>query len=190
MDRPSRVFVLVEDEHHRMLIYRYLRKCRFRFKGDEMRIRQSPSGRGNAEGWVRKEFPKEVSAYRDRQASRAGTALIVMIDAHSPDPRIVDRRLTQLDQALLRSGMQRVGRSEQIARLVPKYNVETWILCLCNEDPVNEEEDYKSKGTDWNNLIRPAARTLCQWTRSSAEPPNHCVSSLRIGVRELKRLRF
>jgi len=97
---------------------------------------------------------------------------------------------SQLDQALKNAGKKPVDpANEQIARLIPKRNIETWILCL-NEKPVDEETDYKNTRDDWNELIPPAAETLFQWTSSKAEPPNHCVDSLRIGVRELNRLRF
>jgi hypothetical protein len=183
MSKPSLVIVLVEDEHHEMLIRRYLRKCQF--KPNDMRIRRSPPGRGSAESWIRREFVEEVNEYRNRQ-TRARTALIVIIDA---DTHAVQDRLNQLNQALTESGKQTVGGAEQIVRLVPKLNVETWILSL-NGEAVNEEDDYRRNRNDWNDLIPPAARTLRQLARSTAEPPNHCVSSLRTGVRELKRLRF
>lgn len=181
MSNPSLVIVLVEDDHHRMLVRRYLDECGL--KEHEMRIQPSPSGRGSAESWVRKEFVKETKVYRNRQA-RAQTALIVMIDA---DTHTVKDRLDQLDQALTASGIQTVTKTERIARLVPKRNVETWILCL-NGRAVNEDADYKTRRNKWNELIPPAARTLRQW--STTEPPDHCVSSLRTGVHELKRLRF
>lgn len=46
MSNPSLVVVLLEDEHHKMLVYRYLIK---RGMGrNEIRIKRSPSG--NAEG--------------------------------------------------------------------------------------------------------------------------------------------
>jgi len=183
MSNPSLVIALVEDEHHKMLIYRYLIKCGL--KRHAITIRRSPSGRGSAENWVRKEFVRETTEYRSRQA-RARSALIVVIDA---DTHTVQDRLNQLDEALTGSGKQTVGDTEQIARLVPKRNVETWILCL-NEQPVNEDDDYTHTRSDWNELIPRGAETLCQWTRSTTEPPNHCVNSLRTGVRELKRLRF
>lgn len=99
-------------------------------------------------------------------------------------------RLSQLAQALQDGGIQAIDRdTEQIARLVPKRNIETWILCL-NEEKVSEETDYKGKMRDWSRLIPPAAETLFQWTRSNAEPPNHCIDSLQSGVRELNRLGF
>ena len=77
-----------------------------------------------------------------------------MIDA---DTRTVQDRLNQLDQALTDSGKQTVVETEQIARLVPKRNVETWILCL-NEQAVDEETTTRGTGNNWNELIPKAAK--------------------------------
>jgi hypothetical protein len=163
-----------------MLVRRYLKK-----RGLvewQMTIKRSPSGEGSAEHWVRKTFAKEVSAYRSRYPQ---TALIVVIDA---DTATVQNRLKQLDQALKDNGKKTVDvKGEQIARLVPKRNIETWILCL-NGHSVDQDTDYKKKRDDWNELTPAAAETLFQWTRSKAEPPDHCIDSLRNGVKELKRL--
>jgi hypothetical protein len=180
VSKPSIVIVVVEDDHHEMLVRRYLKKRGLVER--EMRIRRSPSGEGSAENWVRKTFADEVSRYRNRHAQ---TALIVVIDA---DTATVQHRLTQLDQALRDNGKETVdpGR-ERIARLVPKRNIETWILCL-NGHLVDEETDCKTRSRDWNELIPPAAETLFQWARSKAELPNHCTDSLRNGINELKRL--
>jgi hypothetical protein len=132
----------------------------------------------------RERFVKEVSAYRVRHAK---TAVIVVIDA---DTATVQDRWKQFDQALEDGGKQLVDvEHEQIARLVPKRNVETWILCL-NGHAVDEEADYKKTRDDWNDLIPQAAGTLLEWTRQKPGPPNHCIDSLRSGVRELNRLRF
>jgi hypothetical protein len=181
MSRPSLVIVVLEDDNHEMLVRRYLKKRGMR--EHEIRIEISPSGEGSAENWVRKTFVKEISAYRTRHAR---TKLIVVIDA---DTGTVQERLRQLDQALRDNGKQAVDTdSEQIARLVPKRNVETWIRCL-NGHAVDEETDYKKKD-DWSKLIPPAAETLFQWTQSTDEPPQRCVDSLRSGVRELRHLRF
>src|SRR5208282_6324826 len=147
MGRSSRVYVIavLEDARHEMLTRRYLKK---RGVGErEMRIERSPSGEGNAEGWVRKTFVKEVNVYRGRHAK---TALIVVIDA---DTQTVQERWRQLDQALEDGGKKRLDvEHEQIARLVPKRNVETWILCL-NGQAADEDADYKRRRHDWNELI-------------------------------------
>ena len=174
----SLVIVVVEDDHHKMLVYRYLVHCGL--KRHAIRIERSPSGRGSAENWVQKRFVKEVSEYRSRHAQ---TALIVVIDA---DTGSVQDRLTQLDQALTQSGKDTIDpHREQIARLAPKRNIETWILCL-NGQTVDEHTDYKNR-TDWRGLITDAANALFQWTQRS-QLLDHCVDSLRSGITELKRL--
>jgi len=182
VSKSSRVYAIVvlEDDRHAMLVRRYLKK---RGMGErDMRIERSPSG--DAKVWVRKTFVKEVNVYRGRHAK---TALIVVIDA---DTHTVQERWRQLDQALEDGGKQRVDvEHEQIARLVPKRNVETWILCL-NEQAADEDTDYKRTRHEWNDLIPPAAETLFQWTRPKADLPTRCIDSLRSGVTELNRLRF
>lgn len=181
MSKPSLVIGIVEDDHQKMFVYRYLIKRGLEWR--RIRIRRSPSGRGSAEDWVRKTWVEDVRAYRRRHAQ---TALIVMIDA---DTLTVQHRLDQLADALTEVEEETVTENEQIARLVPKRNVETWILCL-NGHIVNEETDYKGPRTDWSELIANGSETLLQWTQSHDEPPENCVSSLRRGLRELKRLTF
>ena len=187
MSNPSLAIVVAEDDRHKMLAYRYLKK-----RGLSPRIEVSPSGRGSAENWVRKRFAKEVSVYRRRHAQ---TALIVMIDA---DTGTVEDRLRQLAEALREAGEPPIDtKTERIARMVPKRNVETWILCL-NGHAVNEEDDYTLRPNwsrwvhhaDWSKWIPPGVETLVDWTQSKDEPPNHCVDSLRSCINELRRLRF
>lgn len=177
MSKPSQVILLVEDDHHKQLVNRYLRKRGL--EQHEIRIEKSSSG--DASAWVRKRFVKEVSAYRSRQAQ---TALIVVIDA---DTGTVQERWKQLDQSLKDAGISPIDfGKEHIARLVPKRNIETWILCL-NQQIVDEKTDYK-KRNDWGALIPPAAETLCQWTQTNTEPADLWIESLRHGITELKRL--
>jgi hypothetical protein len=85
--------------------------------------------------------------------------------------------------------MQPIEHDEQIARLTPKRNVETWILCL-NGHAVDEGADYKGTRDDWNDLIPQASGTLFQWTRPNFVLPGHCVDSLSVGIQELSRLIF
>jgi hypothetical protein len=180
MRKRCLVIVVVEDDYHEMLVRRYLR----RLGSYEARFERSPSGEGSAEHWVRKTFVKETSVYRNRHAQ---TKLIVAIDA---DTHTVHGRLAQLDQALRDNEKLAVDPSaEQIARLVPKRNVETWIACL-NGKAVDEQTDYKRMANDWGELVPPAAKTLFEWTRPNAVLRSHCIDSLRTGVSELNRLRF
>ena len=165
-----------------MLAYRYL--IARGVKAHAVRIRESPFGRGSAERWVLERFPTETRAYRQRQMS-VESALIVMIDA---DKHPVQYRLDQLAQVLKDSHEPPLASSDKIARLIPKRNVETWILCLNDEHNLDEAADYTQERHDWHELIPIAAETLSQWTQSKTEPPAYCLSSLRTGIKELKRL--
>ena len=181
MPKPSQVVILVEDRRHEMLVRRYLRKRGM--EPHQMTFVPFPSGRGSAEQWVRTRFAKEVSAYRQRRV-RAATALIIMIDA---DAHTVDQRVAQLARSLREAGSPPLQMDEPVARLIPKRNVETWILCL-NEHQVDEMTDYKGTRHDWNDLVPPASEALFQWTRRHAPLPAHCSDSLARGIIELRRL--
>lgn len=64
MSKPSFVIAIVEDEHHEMLVRRFLKKSGM--GPHQVRYERSPLGEGSAERWVRTRFAKEVNAYRDR----------------------------------------------------------------------------------------------------------------------------
>jgi hypothetical protein len=181
MSKGCLVIVVVEDESQEMLVRRFLRN-----KGlgtHEMRIERSPSGVGSAENWVRQKFVREVTVYRRRHAR---TAVIVAIDA---DTNTVQHRQRQLNDALEAAGESEVdAKSEEIARLVPRRNVESWILCL-NGHAVDEETDYKNTKNNWTELIPSAAKTLLLWTHSKDAIPQHCIDSVKDGIGEIKRLR-
>ena len=180
MAKPSQVILLLEDSRHQQFIFRYLRKLGF--GPHAVRVSKSPSGAGSAEQWVRERVSIEVQALRARQAE---TKLIILIDA---DTQTVLQRIRQLDQALQQAGVPPIrDNTEQIARLIPKRNIETWILCL-NDVLVDEEEDYKRAHDNWTDLIRTAVATLYIWTRPNAVVPQSSVESLRIGILELQKL--
>jgi hypothetical protein len=182
--RPSQVIVLIEDSSHQRFVLRYLRRCGL--EQHTMRFVPYPAGEGSGEQWVRERFAVEVEVYRRRRA-HSETTLIVVIDA---DDRSVHERLAQLDRNLDEAQADRIRPdAEQIARLVPKRNIETWILCL-NDVRVVEGTDYKRTANDWTTLIRSGIETLYNWTRPNAKLPPSCIPSLRLGVAELKRLDF
>lgn len=180
MGHPSQLILVVEDNRHQQLIYRYVLKTGL--SRHAIRIQKSPSASGSASTWVRIQFVKEVRVYRSRYPQ---TKLIIVIDA---DAHTVRQRLSQLDQALHEVGDIPVDTDkERIARLVPKRNVETWILCLLGEN-VDEREDYKRTRHDWGSLIARAAEDLYRWTRPNTELPTNCIDSLAHGVLELRKL--
>src|SRR5262245_18375594 len=84
----------------------------------DIRLVPLPAGKGYGEQWVRQGYLAEVIGLRRRAAN---TALIVAIDADTIE---VEQRRRQLDAAA--SSLA----GEKIVHLIPKRNIETWILCL------------------------------------------------------------
>jgi hypothetical protein len=114
---------------------------------------------------------------------RAGTALIVAIDADTGE---VDRRVRQLREGLEQAGAPARTDREAIVHLIPKRSVETWVLCLSGRQ-VDESTDYRQE-VDVDRRIPDAARTFFDWSRENAQPPAHCVPSLRSAIPEVRRL--
>jgi hypothetical protein len=109
---------------------------------------------------------------------------MVMIDADSSPTE--DRR-RQLGRALQDAGEPARNASEPILNLIPKRNVETWILCL-NDKVVDELSDYRHDSRVGSQSIRQAAATLFSWTRPNCTIPASCVASLRDCLPEFDRL--
>ncbi len=189
MTRRSLVTILAEDQRQQRFAYQYLKQRGYlphEIYADEI----PKKGSGSGEQWVRLRYANNVEAYR-AQAASPRIGLVVMIDADTG--RVVDRS-QQLSAALTKAGSHSRGRSEKIAHLIPKRNIETWILCLNarrpNGHPVNEDEDYKnhSEARNIDELIKPAAEAFFAWSRPNAVPPAHCVPSLRSAIPEVRRL--
>lgn len=188
MSRRGRVSIilLIEDERHQRFLYRYLQKRGF--SRDEIRPKIAPGGGGSAEQWVRERYAKEVKECRTRAAQ---TLLVVMLDA---DISTVAKRQHQLDRSLDEERLHRRSSKEPIAHLIPKRNIETWILCLNNKQfkghPINEQEDYKphSKTLKVDEQIKPAAEEFFNWSRPNADVPERCVDSIRLAILEVRKI--
>jgi hypothetical protein len=170
--------VLAEDQRHQSFVRRYLYKLQF--SPHDIRFEPLPSGRGCGEQWVRERYAKAVEAYRSRSAR---TALVVAIDA---DTGSVDQRIRQLQDALTQAHLPQRSANERVAHLIPKRNVETWILCLKGEK-VDEDTDY-SRALDIDEEITAAAGTFFEWTRKNATVPGHRVPSIHSAIPEAKLL--
>lgn len=188
MSSPSWVYVLVEDQRQKQLIYRYLAIVGINLR--QVTIEVSPSGQGSAEQWVRENFARQARKCRARNV-RAATGMFVMLDA---DTTTVQERREILDEALVSAGQSPIDENrDPIARLIPKRNVETWILYLglrgVASPPLEEEQDYKRSKTpeEWSTLIPLAAETLFAWTGQTATLPENLLDSLRHGIREIPR---
>jgi hypothetical protein len=106
-----------------------------------------------------------------------------MIDA---DTQSVARRWQELESGLVEAHLTKRGVTEAIAVLIPKRNIETWILCLTGSE-VDEETDYKGR-VDIDKNIRSAAKSLFEWSRPNFQIPVMRVDSLQQAIPELRRI--
>jgi hypothetical protein len=153
-------------------------------------IQQSIAGRGSAKQWVSNQFAQSAEACR-RRNSKAATSLLVMMDA---DQLSVAKCMSDLDAALATANQPKLDAArDPIARLIPKWSIETWILYLSSNGtanpPVTEDKSYKDSETPehWTELIPQAAQILYAWTRTPAELPEKTLDSLRLGIQEISR---
>ena len=189
MSNPSFVYVLAEDQRQRQFIYRFLAKAGFNSR--QMRIEVSPSGQGSAEQWIRQNFVRQTKICRARKA-RASTGMFVLLDA---DNRSVQEHLRELDAALIAEDQPKFNSTtDKIARLIPKWSIETWILYLIpngvHTPPLGEDEPYKNSKTaeEWSELIPEASETFFAWTKSVAKIHNNLLDSLRLALQEIPRV--
>src|SRR5271155_2525999 len=123
-ERIANIILLIEDLSQESLLRRYLQ--RLGQSNRNMRPRKLPKGQGSGEQFVRENYASEVRAIRS-QMTRTRACLIAMIDA---DTGSVGDRRQQLERALRDVDESARGPSEAILNLIPRRNVETWILCL------------------------------------------------------------
>jgi hypothetical protein len=179
-ERIAEIIVLAEDLNLGNFAVRYLLRTGQKLR--KIRLHLPKPGRGSGEKFVRESYGTEVKYFRNRASSRSA-ALVVAIDA---DVRTVADREAELSAELVRTGQDGRRQMERIILLIPKRNIETWILCLSNE-AVDETTDYKRRA-DVGDKIKPAAEAFFEWSRPHYAVPVHCVRSLSRALIEAQRL--
>jgi hypothetical protein len=180
-ERIANIILVVEDINQENLLRRYLQQLGHHNRN--MRPVKLPNGQGSGEQFVRERYASEVRAMR-AQVTRTRACLIAMIDAD--EGSIADRR-QQLERVLKDADELPRTPSEPILNLIPKRNVETWILCL-NSVPVDEVNNYRHDPRIDAQSIKQAATRLFSWTRLNFVMPNICVPSLRACELEFRRV--
>jgi hypothetical protein len=184
-DRFS-IYILAEDKRHQSFLRRFLKRAGIGER--EMIFAPISDGRGSGKQRVINQFADQVRLCR-RRNSRALTSLIAMMDA---DEFSVDQCLNQLNERLSESGQNRVdSRVDRIAREIPKWNIETWILFLVSSEGDRSEiteaknlKDQKSK-QEWEDLTPRAAEIFWEWHVSPAGRPARVLESITRSLREL-----
>ena len=110
------------------------------------------------------------------------------------DELTVARCLSDLNDELIKSGQQSLDNDhDRIARLIPKWNIETWILFLtADEDAqlsIKEGQNYKDskKSQQWDQLVPRSSAAIYALTRPGAAMPENLIGSLQTGLKEIPR---
>ena len=179
-ERIANIILLVEDINQENLLRRYLQLL-----GDENRNMRPlmPHGQCSGEQFVRESYASEVRAIR-AQLTRTRVCLIAMIDA---DAGSIEDLRQQFERALQDAHELPRSPTEPILNLIPKRNVETWILCL-NSAMVDEGSNYHHDLRVNPQSIKTAANTLYSWTRPNFVFPNICAPSLHACQPEFRRV--
>jgi len=177
MDKKTQIVILCEDLQQEVFARSFLVKCGINIH----RIRSviGPKGKGAAEAFVRKQYPREVAAYRRRKHA-INIALVVMIDA---DTRPVQSRYTELDEHLTQASLAKRQPDDQIGIFVPKRNIETWIYHLKGAS-VNEEDVYDH--LERESECKPLVEELALKRRQPL--PENAPASLQMACKEVERV--
>ena len=159
--RRVRIVLLCEDSQQEAFTRRFLEGMGWNTR--ELRVEKSPSAKGSAAQWVKKQFPKQLGIYRARR-SRAASGLIVMIDA---DLREVQERKREFEEECNSQGVQYREVEDAVAITIPRRNIETWIHYL-NGEQVFETKLYQK--LEKERLCRSAVSELVRMCQANGLP--------------------
>ena len=119
--RHADIIILCEDRAQANFILHHLKKRDFNYR----QLRVLPrDGSGSGQQFVLQKYAAEVKAYRSK-ANHLSCALITAIDA---DRREVQNVQQRLEEQLQNADMENRKTGERIALLIPKRNIETWMV--------------------------------------------------------------
>ncbi|NQU26566.1 MAG: hypothetical protein HQ567_35225 [Candidatus Nealsonbacteria bacterium] len=133
MSKASQIIVLCEDRAHEVFVKRFL-KTGWKPKPRSIRVPPYPNGDGSGKKYVQDNVAAQVRVCRSRQAS---TVLIIVIDAD-------EKRVASIRDSFDKE-MNGRGEKEQIAYIIPKWHIQTWLAYLDGEEGVDETDKAKYK---------------------------------------------
>jgi hypothetical protein len=162
--RYSQIVILCEDTQQESFIRRFLKKAHG-IQPNLLRVKKNPKSKGSGEQFVRNNYPEELKALRQRQ-HRANTTLIVAIDADTSDTILIRETL---NAACSDAGIEPNISKDNVAFVIPKRNIESWITWL-NGGKVDETTAYP-KLTNQSEC-QPAVEKLHDLCQQKTAPPD------------------
>ena len=156
-----RIVLLCEDSQTDSFVRRFLKRRQFRNR--DIATLPLPAGTGSGEQWVRKRYPRELRAIRERQ----GAYLIVVTDA---DVQTTATRRARLNEECVQENVPVRTDDDPVVVAVPRRNIETWLAYLDGNE-VDETEDYPRLQRE-RECERHARRLyeMCHVQQALAEP--------------------
>ena len=187
MGKASRIVVLCEDKLQDVVVCRFLKQGWGVSNRDIEVVDYPATGSGSGEQHVRKEYPRQLTAFRRRVAT-AQTVLIAVVDADNESVKKHHDELVQSCQQAT-SGIAPRGDGEAVVHIIPKRHMETWLAYLDGVD-VDETTDYKrgysfrKRESDCHGLVDELAKR-CKNRISLTNQPD----SLSEACNEFDRIR-
>ncbi len=133
LSKGCKYTILCEDKLSQCYVRRFLMAQGI--AGRKIFMTQLPA-QGCGEQYVRRQFPKYLTALRSK--SFDSNVLVVAIDA---DAKSCVERCGQLDEMCRAAGVSERSEAEKALVFIPKRNIETWVKHFCGEN-VDENQDY------------------------------------------------
>ena len=156
LDKGARWTVLCEDKAHEVFVRGFL-GTKIANVSRRLVSRIAPEGKGDASGWILKEFPDELTAHQSK-ASHQDRWLVVAIDG---DRKGYQKRILQLRGECERRGIEFRRDDENVLFICPTWSIETWTIWL--EDTtldVSEAQTLKGHRSSPAREVKKAARRL------------------------------
>lgn len=192
-DKQARVFVESVLEQIDPSLLRRLRVVPFPVTG------RTGTDQGLVDGYkvypcgsmhIRENYPQLVSQRRQNAGRfRAmGCRLIVQIDVDNSEksPRSVADRRAELVRACEAQKITPPAANEPVAHLIPRRNIETWIVFGNSGQPVDEGTEYPHL-TGHESDCEPAARRFAEECKTN-QPSALAPPSWTFGLSELRKV--
>lgn len=179
-NKASLIVVLCEDPASDVCICRFLKKG-WKLNNRDISVRPYPRDKGSAKQFVLDNLAREVTECRGRSAS---TILIVMMDA---DQWSVAKARQELASRIEPPRTD----NEQIAFIIPKWHIETWVAYLDGQTVLEtEKRTYKNRyskmaETKKAHALIDALAGDCRQNAALTNPP----PSLVVACEEFERIR-
>lgn len=180
-NRYSKIIILCEDIQHEVFVRRFLKKAHGIQDNRELIVIRNPDkSKDSKEQYVREKFPVQLKTLRQRHAK---TTLIVVTDA---DNKEITERAQTLNTACSDAGIEPRSLKDNVAFIIPKRNIESWIDYLNGKE--EQTKKVYNKLSKKESECQPAIEKLYDICQQKTTPPDF-PDSLASACREYRKVK-